>query len=249
MKKWKNEFDYVVHCAGGSSVGKSMENPTKDLLNTTLGTEIVLEYIRLYSPKTRMIYISSAAVYGDKHTLPIEESSFLSPMSFYGVHKQLSEELCKFYTNRFNVNVSILRFFSIYGPGLKKQLLWDACNKIASGVTPVTFFGTGNELRDWIEITDALVYVELALKCSDPLVILNAGTGKEIKVRNIIKILIELLGSKQKILFNKETKIGDPNYLCANVDKGLAEKWKQQITIEEGLKRYVEWYKYTKKID
>ncbi len=243
LKELEDNFDAIIHCAGGSSVGKSMINPNKDLLNTTLGTEIVLEYIRLYSPETRMVYISSAAVYGDKHTSPIEEDSFLSPMSFYGVHKYLSEELCAFYNNRYNISVSIVRFFSIYGPGLKKQLLWDACNKISSGVDPLMFFGTGDELRDWIEITDALAFIELALNCKESLLVLNAGTGKEFSVKSVIKTLVEYFDSSQEVLFNQETKIGDPYYLCANVDRALSKKWTQQISVKEGLKRYVKWYK------
>lgn len=242
LKELDEKFDAIIHCAGGSSVGRSMKNPTKDLLNTTLGTEYVLEYIRLYSPETKLIYTSSAAVYGDKHTNPISEDSALNPMSFYGVHKHLSEELCEFYVNRFNLNIGVLRYFSIYGPGLKKQLLWDACNKINSNIEPLTFFGTGEELRDWIEVTDAMAYIDILLVNTDSFKVLNAGTGRGINVKLVLKTLATLLGSKQPLLFNQKTVIGDPSYLCADIKEAKKMGWKQKITLEEGLERYVKWY-------
>ena len=87
-------------------------------------------YKRQYSYNTKLIYPSSAAVYGFSNNLPLKEYSDLNPISPYGYHKKIVEELCRMYVEQYAVKVVVLRLFSVYGKELKKQLLWDACKKL-----------------------------------------------------------------------------------------------------------------------
>src|ERR1700730_15279843 len=152
----KDPIDVVVHCAGGSSVGYSVENPLEDFSKTVLGTADLLEFLRLNSPSTRLVYPSSAAVYGAKDDVPIRETDSLTPISPYGFHKKIVEDLLTCHARNYGIKVVIIRFFSIYGPGLTKQLLWDAGLKLrAAGSGEAVFWGTGEETRDWINSSDA----------------------------------------------------------------------------------------------
>ena len=173
--------DVIVHCAGGSSVGVSIQRPAVDFDHTVKSTSNVLEFIRLYSPATRLIYPSSAAVYGHVTQMPINEDVHANAVSPYGLHKRMAELLCELYARQFGISIAIVRLFSIYGPGLRKQLLWDACLKYESGSTE--FFGTGNEVRDWLHVSDIARLLFIAKdKASIACPIVNAGSGIGVKV-------------------------------------------------------------------
>ena len=119
-------FDLVVHCAGSGSVGYSQTNPLQDFYRTVQSTAELLEYLRLNESRALLVYPSSAGVYGAKDDRPIKESDTPNPISPYGYHKRIAEDLLASYSRNYGTRVAIVRFFSIYGPGLTKQLLWDA---------------------------------------------------------------------------------------------------------------------------
>ena len=133
LLEWGGTPDIILHCAGGASVGFSVDSPAVDFDLTVRTTSHILEYIRVQSPATRLVYPSSAAVYGKVKSLPISEDTPLNPMSPYGTHKLMAETLCQLYSQQFDLSIAIVRLFSIYGMGLRKQLLWDACRKFEQG--------------------------------------------------------------------------------------------------------------------
>ena len=133
-------------------------------------------------------------MYGNADALPIAESTPINPISPYGVHKQIAEELIRSYAHHFSLSVAIVRFFSLYGPGLRKQLLWDACTKIEKG--DFDFYGTGHEVRDWLHVQDAArLLLTLPSHASSDAVIVNGGNrGREPRERDR-----HMLGDKMKI--------------------------------------------------
>ena len=144
------EPEVVIHCAGGSSVGFSLDNPAQDFDRTVVTTRDVLEYLRISAPGAALVYPSSAAVYGRATTLPIDEDAPLVPISPYGAHKEIAEGMSRSYAETFGLRVAIVRLFSAYGAELRKQLLWDACRKVAGG--DCRFDGTGKQTRDWVHV-------------------------------------------------------------------------------------------------
>lgn len=116
--------DVIIHCASGSSVSYSIKQPYVDFERSVNSLLNVLEFIRLHSPNTRLVLTSSASVYGISTNFPITIYEALKPLSAYGVYKKIAEELCIMYSNEFKIKSSIVRLFSVYGSGLKKQLLW-----------------------------------------------------------------------------------------------------------------------------
>lgn len=122
--------DVVVHCAGGASISHSVGHPEDDYRRTVGTTREVLDYVRLHAPAARVVLPSSAAVYGEVAHLPIGEETPLAPISPSGHHKKLAEELCRSYAQDYGLRIGIVRLFSVYGPDLRKQLRWDACEKL-----------------------------------------------------------------------------------------------------------------------
>ena len=115
----------VFHLAGGSSVSLSISQPYEDFFRTVVSTARLLEWLRGSAPECRLISVSSAAVYGAEHQGPISEDASTLPMAPYGEHKLMMEQLCRSYAATFGLNGTVTRLFSVYGPNLRKQLLWD----------------------------------------------------------------------------------------------------------------------------
>jgi UDP-glucose 4-epimerase len=242
LSKINEELNCVVHCAGGSSVGDSVQYPLHDFNKTVSASINLLEYLRIHQPLAKFIYPSSAAVYGKKINKAIKETDTLCPISPYGFHKRIVEELCASYSTNFSISTMIIRFFSVYGPGLKKQLLWDACNKLQLGGN-IIFSGTGEETRDWIHVNDAAKLIFCLALSVEKNKIINGGTGETRTTNHIIKSLSSLFEDNCNVVFNQEYREGDPKHYWANISKAKKLNWQPKIKIEDGLREYVEWFK------
>jgi len=239
---YAGEPDLIVHCAGSGSVSFSITQPFQDYNRTVTSTASVLEYIRLYSPATILVYPSSAAVYGEVLKLPINEKNVLGPVSPYGMHKLFAEYLCGSYARNFGVSIAIVRFFSLYGEGLRKQLLWDACCQLQDGNSK--FFGTGAEIRDWLHVEDAAGLLSVAAKRASNLCpIVNGGSGVGVAVRKVIDILVDELGSKETVTFSGAPRSGDPSGYEADISRAREWGWNPTIGLEDGGRRYAAWFK------
>lgn len=234
--------DVLVHCAGSSSVGFSFDNPAQDFDRTVRTTVEVLEYMRTCAPETALVYPSSAAVYGSAATLPISEDSPLAPISPYGVHKKIAEDLCRSYSESFGLRVAIVRIFSAYGAELRKQLLWDACRKALTG--DYRFGGTGRETRDWVNGEDV---ARLLLIAGDHAVpgsaIVNGASGTEVAVGSILAVLFDALGAGRKPEFTGTVRLGDPERLVGDPSRALAWGWSPQRAWQDGVRDYADWFR------
>ncbi|OQW89641.1 MAG: hypothetical protein BWK78_07510 [Thiotrichaceae bacterium IS1] len=239
---YAREPQAIIHCAGSGTVGFSMTHPVQDFQRTVGTTLSVLEFVRLYANETKVVYPSSAGVYGVVQSLPISEIHPLSPVSPYGVHKKIAEELCQSYGQHFKVAAIVLRFFSIYGSGLRKQLLWDACTKLQNNDT--VFSGTGEEIRDWLHISDVVTLIEKSLEEATPeCPILNSGSGTGVQVQEVIAQIFESFGSTNSPIFSGSLRSGDPSQYVADITKALALGWQPKKSWRDGIQEYVEWYK------
>jgi UDP-glucose 4-epimerase len=239
----KEKFECIVHCAGNGSVGYSMTNPLQDFNKTVQSTADLLEYVRLTGCEPLIVYPSSAGVYGAKPDAPIKETDELNPISPYGVHKRVAEELLAMYSRTYGVRVAIIRFFSIYGPGLTKQLLWDASEKLRSARvdSPAMFWGTGEETRDWIFSEDAADLVVAASKVQAAHTVINGAGGIRMTVRDTLSMLRKALKSDAAIGFNNQVREGDPRFYHADVSRSAALGWSPKYSLSDGIDRYVSW--------
>lgn len=232
----------VIHCAGGGSVAFSINSPHQDFLRTVATTSAVLEFVRLHSPGAKVAYPSSGGVYGAVKKLPIEETAPPQPFSPYGVHKLMAEELCCSYSATFGLATCVVRFFSIYGAGLRKQLLWDACQKVLRDET--SFFGTGEETRDWLHVSDAANLLVMAINnASVQSPVVNGGFGVGVSVREILEVLFRTLGRDDQPDFTGMTRSGDPTHYIADIVRASRWGWQPEVDWRTGIKDYGEWFK------
>ncbi len=237
-----NQVIAVINCAGNGSVRTSYDDPLKDYHLTVKSTAELLEFTRKKTlQNTRFIQTSSAAVYGDQGNVNLTESAARNPVSPYGFTKVLAENLCDSYSRFFGVKVTVVRLFSVFGEGLRKQLLWDAMNKFSRG--EFLFFGTGQELRDWVHVEDAADLLFLAaIRSTENFEIYN-GANIQASVLEVLNKLADHSCVNNLPMFNNLEHAGNPGCLIADSQRAKNNlNWKPIISLDAGLARYVQWF-------
>lgn len=234
--------DVIVHCAGHASVGFSLEHPDEDFEAGPVSVFHLLDALRKSGSKPQLIFLSSAAVYGNPGTLPVTRSTQLQPVSPYGFHKMISEQVFREFEEIFGIPAVILRVFSCYGAGLRKQLLWDICRKAcASG--PVRLFGTGNETRDYIHVRDLARLIALLIRKRTRSGVFNVGTGSQTTVREVAETILNEMGLPSDTLrFSGENRAGDPLFWQADVTPLQELEFEPSIPMSKGIVDYVRWF-------
>ncbi len=233
------EPDLLIHCAGGASVPFSQTHPQEDCAQTVTTTARMLDFARRIKPLA-IVYPSSGAVYGEAAACPIPETAPLRPVSPYGVHKCQAEDLCR-KAAADGMRVAMVRLFSVYGPGLRKQLLWDACLKARTG--DFRFSGTGAEIRDWLHVSDAVALLLLAAARAAPdCPVVNGGTGIGTSVREITGIVGREWRPAAVPGFTGEPRPGDPDDYVAETARLRTWGFRPQVEVAAGVREYVDWF-------
>lgn len=235
--------DVILHCAGSANVGASVVNPMADLDGNLHSLYQLLIALKSIEKKPKMIFMSSAGVYGNPKQLPIKETDEPAPISPYGLHKLMCEQLCHYFNEVHGYKIRSIRIFSAYGSGLRKQILWDMYQKYQNqGAIPL--FGTGDETRDFIHVSDILQAIECILAYDGEEEIFNVANGEEVSIKELAHTYARKLGESEDIVsFNGETKAGDP--LNWRADISLLKKigYTKRMELAEGVGSYVEWVK------
>jgi len=232
----------VFHGAGGASVGRSWARPLRDFCDSVVATELVVEALRRHAREATLVYPSSAAVYGNTAHGVLSEAGACAPVSPYGVHKLATEGLCLAARSAYGLSVVVIRFFSLYGPLLRKQLLWDLVGKVLAPGPVLTLGGTGEELRDFLYAEDAAYLVRLAgeSRGRGPTVI-NGGSGLGTSVRTVAELVAKESRAGKEISFSGRPRAGDPTALVADVSRlrgiGFSPRWE----LADGVRDYVAW--------
>ena len=211
---------YIIHAAGTSSVGDSITNPKLDFDNSVLPFLSLLEAVRVSKNKPRIYFLSSAAVYGNPKIQPINETTPLNPISPYGYHKQISEQLAFEFANVYKIPLTILRFFSVFGPLQKNLLIWELYQQMAAK-DQVTIDGTGEESRDYLHIEDLYNIFQFLLDLKNPPQkhILNIASGNSIKINKLVQLMSKVMKTNKSIIYKNNIRIGNPIHWEANITK------------------------------
>lgn len=240
--------DEVIHLAGGSSVGAAIAHPREDFFRTLVSTIELLDWLHNESPETAVVAVSSAAVYGSGHEGPIAESATLRPYSPYGHHKLMMESLCHSYGASFGLRSVVARLFSVYGAGLQKQLLWDMCSRLKGCPAMLELGGTGDELRDWVDVRDvAQVLTDLGAHANASVPIFNVGSGVGTSVREIAQLLTKYWRSSDYEVitpsFSGSSRVGDPFSLVADTNCLANIGLHCLRPVDDGIATYVDWFR------
>jgi UDP-glucose 4-epimerase len=241
------QFDVCINASGSGNVPYSINHPLSDFEANTIVVAKALDTIRKYQSSCRYVHISSAAVYGNPLALPVNEDMPLHPLSPYGWNKLMSEMLCREYHQLYGLRVIVLRPFSVYGNGLKKQLFWDICAKLQKE-DESCLYGTGNESRDFIHVTDLVGLIDILIRNSTAdFDVYNAASGIESTIRNVADVFEEYYNGKKKISFSGERRAGDPVNWRADIQKVGAVGFKPSVDLGDGIRQYAAWYNSTVK--
>ncbi|PZO19276.1 MAG: dTDP-glucose 4,6-dehydratase [Leptolyngbya foveolarum] len=230
-----------IHCAGRASVGLSVTDPSADFYSNTALTLEALNSLRLYAPECRFIFLSSAAVYGNPENLPVDEKQKTIPLSPYGFHKLQGEQLCLEFFKVYGLPTASARIFSAYGPGLRRQVMWDICHK-AMIEQSVTLQGTGKESRDFIHAIDIAKALQL-IATSSPMQgeAYNLATGREVSISELSTLLLDTLEYNGGFQFDGVVPVGNPLNWKADISKLSNIGFSPSVPIEKGVQIFANW--------
>ena len=192
----------IVHLAAQVSVVLSVDNPLVDMQVNYGATLHVLEYARAHGVR-KVVFASSAAVYGDVVEMPVDEDIVKRPVSPYGIDKLASELALDYYAAVHGVPATWLRFFNVYGPRQDPGSPYSGVISIfadrARAGRPLLIFGDGGQTRDFVYVGDVVSAIVAALGDGNSRVVANVGTGGEITVLELARTIVELCGNRSTI--------------------------------------------------
>ncbi len=243
----KNSIDVVIHLAAMAGVRPSIENPMLYQDVNVKGTMNMLECCREFDV-SKFVMASSSSVYGNNKKVPFSESDIVDfAISPYAATKKSCEVIGHSYHHLFNIDMVLLRFFTVYGPGQRPDLAIHKFTKMIENGESIPFYGDGNTKRDYTYIDDivdgvikAAQYVE---NNSNVYEIFNLGESETISLSLMVSTIEDVLGKKANI--NKlPMQPGDVNITFANIDK--AKKmlgYNPSMEFSEGIRNFVAWYR------
>ena len=250
---YEQKIDYIVHAAGIASPYYYKKYPIETLEVSITGTQNMLKLAEVNN--SRFCFFSSSEIYGDPDPkqIPIKETyrgnvSCQGPRACYDESKRVGETLCDIYFNYKGLSTNTIRPFNIYGPGMQEKdyrVLPNFASQIKRN-KPLNIYGTGNQTRTFCYITDAIVGFLLVIIKGAPGAAYNIGNaGPEISMIDLAKILKEVSSKNinyQITEYPSSYPEDEPNRRLPNIEKALYDlDFKPEVTLKEGLKRFLSW--------
>jgi len=241
----KYKFQKVIHLAAQAGVRLSLKQPNLYVDVNVNGTLNLLELSKEYKIKN-FVFGSSSSVYGATKEIPFSEEGKLKPISPYGVSKRTGELLCYTYNHLYNLPVTILRFFTVYGPKQRPDMAIHKFTKLIDEGKEIYLYGNGETSRDYTYISDIVEGIMSALNNDFNYEIFNLGNSNSTNLSHLISLIEKNLGKSAKIKYLPEQP-GDPSITFADISKSKRIlNYEPKVKIEEGIKRFIEWYRNEK---
>ena len=236
--------DVLVHLAALIDVEESIRKPSLYTYVNVYGTSVVVEKALEYSVK-RIVYISSAAVYGEPRRLPVSEEHPTEPANPYGATKLAGEHLVKVMCRLARKHYVVLRLFNVYGPRQNPSyagVVVKTLERIVAGKPPI-IYGDGMQTRDMVYVGDVVESIEKAIETQYVNEVYNIGSGKPVRIRDLVNLILELTGKKELKPVHVPPRPGDIRHSYADISK--AKKmlgFKPKTSLRGGLAKTIEWY-------
>lgn len=232
--------DVCFHLAAQISVDRSIHSPQETIDININGTLNILDLCRKHDVK--LIYASTSEVYGTSQTDKMDENHPVDAQSPYGASKLAADRLCKSYIDTYGMKIVILRNFNTFGPYQNDDSYGGVIarfTRAALNGETLNIFGSGSQERDYMWVDDAVdAYIKVVKQDG----VFNAGSGTTIKVNRIASLIKDYSNSKSRIVHVK-SRPGEVQRLCCDARKIRSLGWKPKVSIEEGIKKYVDFYK------
>ena len=245
LTRQKGPVARIIHLAAQTSVVSSVANPLVDVRINYAGTVQVMEYAR-HMGIQKVVFSSSAAVYGDVAELPVREDVERRPLSPYGIDKLGSEMFLHYYSAVHGVPCTALRFFNVYGPRQDPKSPYSGVISIfadrAMAGRPLTIFGTGEQTRDFVYVGDVSRAVAHACLSDDgDRAVVNIGTGTESTVNELAETIVRLCGGTSTIS-HADARSGEIARSVAAVGRAREVLgFSAQVSLEDGLRETLDW--------
>lgn len=238
-----HEIEKIVHLAARAGVRPSLENPNLYMKVNFFGTNNILKYANRNKIK-QFVFASSSSVYGNSAKVPFSEDDPPDhPISPYAISKIAGEKLCWLYNDIYHLKITILRFFSVYGPkGRPDMAPYIFTKKILSNES-INIYGDGSQARDFTFIDDIVNGIIKTIEKPFDFEIINLGNSCPVSVSKLIQIIEEAAGKKAKIKY-QPARLGDVEKTFANISK--AKKmlgWEPKTKIQKGMNKFIDWLK------
>ena len=239
----EGKFEGVIHLAARAGVRPSLSDPLLYEDVNVRGTLALLEELKT-RPRTRWVFASSSSVYGDRASVPFRETDDIHhPVSPYAATKRAGELFAYTYHHLYGLPVACLRFFTVYGPRQRPEM---AIHKFVRAVhegKPIPFFGDGSTRRDYTYVADIVDGVLRALDLCQGYEIYNLGESRTISLSELVEAIGTACGRKV-LLERQPMQPGDVLVTYADVSKARAQLgYAPSTALEEGLARFVAWYR------
>lgn len=246
----ENNIDIVMHLAAMAGVRPSIENPVFYQEVNCMGTQNILEEMKAHNVKN-LVMASSSSVYGNCKEVPFKENMIVDfAISPYAATKKANEVMTHVYHKLFDMNVIMLRFFTVYGPKQRPDLAINKFTRLMLEDKEIPMFGDGTTSRDYTyidDIVDGIIkscnYVE---NNNDVYEILNLGNSSPVSLKEMINTIGQVIGVEPKIK-QLPMQPGDVDRTFADISK--AKKligYNPKTSFKEGIENFVEWYKINK---
>jgi UDP-glucose 4-epimerase len=251
INKLVEDKDFIFHLAAQVSYIDSMEDPLLDLDINCRGHLILLEACRRINPKAKIIFSGSRMEYGKIHYLPVHEQHPSDPLMIYGVHKLTAEKYNLLYWHDFGIPTTTVRISNPYGPRQQmKHSKYGIINwfiRLAMENKAISVFGDGQQMRDYIYVDDiAEGLLAVAISSSSAGEVYNLGAGKAIKFVDMVKAVVEMVGSGEVklIAWPKNYQNIETGDFIADISKVTYQTgWQPKIALKDGLAETVKFYK------
>ena len=243
----ENQIDIVMHLAAMAGVRPSIENPVLYQEVNCMGTQNILEEMKLHNVKN-LVMASSSSVYGNCKQVPFKEDMIVDfAISPYAATKKANEVMTHVYHKLYDMNIIMLRFFTVYGPKQRPDLAINKFTRLMLNNQEIPMFGDGTTSRDYTYIDDIVDGIikscNYVLKNKDVYEIINLGNSSPISLEEMISTIAKALGVEPKIN-QLPMQPGDVERTYADVSKAKELIGYEPITtFEQGIEKFVDWYK------
>jgi UDP-glucuronate 4-epimerase len=239
----KHNFHIIIHLAAKAGVRPSVESPQEYFEVNINGTINILEAAKEHGVK-KMIFASSSSVYGNNTKIPFSETDFVDyPISPYAASKKAGELICFTYHELYQMDISCLRFFTVYGPRQRPDLAIHKFARLILEDKPVPVYGDGSFKRDFTYIDDIVFGINQAIINLNGFHVYNLGNSRTISVLEMVAELEKALGKNAQIEF-RPLQPGDVKLTYADIS--FAKKdllYNPKFAFNTGIKNFVEWLK------
>jgi len=239
----KSKIDLVVHLAARAGVRPSISDPLLYQDVNIRGTIVLLESCKAHGIKN-FIFASSSSVYGENQRVPFTEKDLdIQPISPYGGTKRAGELLCYSYHHLYKMNIACLRIFTAYGPRQRPEMAIHKFARLIDQGGKIPMFGDGSSRRDYTYIDDLVDGILGVIRYHKGFEIYNLGESQTTSLKELIRLIEKTIGKKANIEM-LEPQPGDVSVTYADITKAKQMlKYQPVVKMEEGIKRFVEWYK------